>query len=65
MGGLNVLTYLDLMKGAKDEVVIVAGDPESSNLYLIQMGAKKHFGQFTPDQLELIKQWILAGALEK
>jgi nitrate/TMAO reductase-like tetraheme cytochrome c subunit len=62
MKGLNVLTYEDLMKGATDGPVIVAGDPDNSKLIQVQSGTKKHFGQFTADELALVKQWIQEGA---
>jgi hypothetical protein len=64
MKGLNVLTYATLMKGGESGPVIVPGDPENSLLVTIQTGTSKHFGQFTPGELELVKQWIKEGAKE-
>ena len=65
MKGLNVLTYADLMKGSEDGPVVVPGDAENSSLVVVQSGPAKHFGQFPADELELVKQWIAEGALEK
>lgn len=65
MKGLNVLTYASLMQGGESGAVIIPGDPENSLLFKIQSGLSKHFGQFTPDELVQIKQWIQEGAKEK
>jgi len=62
--GLNMLTYTDLMKGGKDGAVIVPGDSANSLLFKIQ-SAGGHFANLTADELEVIKQWIDAGAPEK
>ena len=62
-GGLIVTTYADLMKGGTDGEVIVPND--SANSLLIKIQSEKHFFNFSADDLELVKQWIDAGALEK
>lgn len=62
-GGLNVTTYADLIKGGKDGAVIVPND--SANSLLVKIQIEKHFFNLTPEELELIEQWIDAGALEK
>ncbi|HQV62906.1 MAG TPA: hypothetical protein PKV19_02815, partial [Anaerolineales bacterium] len=62
-GGLNVTTYADLMKGGKDGEVIVPND--SANSMLIKIQSEKHFFNLSADDLELVKQWIDDGALEK
>ncbi len=51
------------MKGNKDGAVIVPGDSADSEL--IEVQSEKHFGNFTAEELELFKQWIDAGAIEK
>jgi nitrate/TMAO reductase-like tetraheme cytochrome c subunit len=63
-GGLDLLTYETLMKGGKDGAVIVPGDSANSLLYQIQ-SAGKHFAKLTPEELDIIKQWIDSGAPEK
>jgi len=61
--GLNLLTYESAMKGSEKGAVITAGD---SNSLLIQIQSTgKHFANLTPEELEIIKQWIAAGAPEK
>ena len=62
--GLNMLTYEGMMKGGSDGPVIVPGDPANSKLFQIQ-SAGGHFANLTAEELEIIKQWIKAGAPEK
>jgi hypothetical protein len=62
-GGLNMLTYADLMDGSSSGPVIVPGDSDNSLLYQIQ-NAGGHFANVTAEELEIIKQWIDAGAPE-
>lgn len=63
-GGLNVTTYADLLKGGQSGVVITPGDSADSLLIAIQQ-AGGHPGQFTPEEIDRVKNWIDAGALEK
>jgi hypothetical protein len=63
-GGLNMLTYADLMKGGANGPVVTPSDSANSVLFQIQ-SAGGHFANLTPEELEIIKQWIDAGALEK
>lgn len=58
--GLNLSTYADTMKGGDNGVVIVAGDGAGSELVRVQSGA--HFATFSAEELELVIQWIDAGA---
>jgi len=62
-GGLNLLTYETLMKGGNNGPVIMTGDPENSVLFQVQ-STGKHFAKLTPEELEIVKQWINAGAPE-
>jgi len=61
--GLNVGTYVDLMKGSKNGAVITSGDSANSLLIEIQRG--KHFVNLSAEELDLVIQWIDAGAPEK
>ena len=61
--GLVLTSYAGLMKGNKDGTVIVPGDSADSEL--IKLQSKKHFGNLTAEELDLFKQWIDAGAIEK
>ncbi len=63
MGGLNVTTYTDLFAGGASGDLVLPGDSAASPLVLKQMG--EHPGLFDEAELELIKAWIDAGALEK
>lgn len=65
INGLNLGTYADILKGGKSGPAIVPGEAESSLLIQKQAGPEPHFGQLTPDELELVKQWIALGAPEK
>ncbi len=65
LAGLNLTTYATALKGGKDGTVIVPGDPDSSLLIKKQSGATPHFGQLKPSELQLVTDWIKAGALEK
>jgi hypothetical protein len=62
-GGLNMLTYADLMKGSSNGPVIVPGSAADSTLFQIQ-SAGGHFANLDSEELEVIKQWLDAGAPE-
>jgi nitrate/TMAO reductase-like tetraheme cytochrome c subunit/mono/diheme cytochrome c family protein len=62
-GGLNVTTYADLMKGGKDGTVITPND--SANSLLVKIQSEKHFFNLSAEELDLVKQWIDAGAPER
>ena len=62
--GLNMLTFDGIMKGGSDGPVIVPGDSANSKLFQVQ-SAGGHFANITPEELEIVKQWIDAGAPEK
>jgi len=63
--GLSFASYDTLMAGSKNGPVIVPGD--SGNSLLIQMIQKgkmpKRGPKLTPDQLQIIIDWITQGAL--
>ena len=60
---LDLSSFAGVMKGGKDGVVVIPGDPDNSMLIKIQSAS--HFRNLTPDELTLVKRWIAAGALEK
>ena len=62
-GGLNLTTYATLMKGGKDGAVVVPND--SANSLLVKIQSEKHFFNLSSEELDLVKQWIDAGAPEK
>ena len=60
--GLNLSTFAGVIKGGDSGPVIVPGDSAASLLVKVQSG--KHFATFSPEELEVIKKWIDAGAPE-
>lgn len=64
MVGLDLTSYESTMEGGDNGSVIMPGDPGASVLIQIQSGENSHFGQFTPNEFELVSQWITAGAPE-
>jgi cytochrome b subunit of formate dehydrogenase len=62
--GLSFASYADAMRGATDGPVIVPGDAANSKLVAVQSEGG-HPGQLNPDELNAIKNWIIAGASEK
>jgi len=64
MGGLNLSTYADAIKGATTGPVIAPKDSANSTLVQVQTTGG-HPGQFSPEELTQIKAWIDAGASEK
>ncbi len=64
LSGLDLSSYEEAMKGGDSGVVIVPGDPENSLLIAVQE-AGGHPGQLAPQEIDVLSQWIKAGALEK
>jgi hypothetical protein len=62
--GLNLLTYESAMKGGEKGAVIVPGNSASSLLVQIQ-STGKHFANLSQEELDIVKQWINAGAPQK
>jgi uncharacterized membrane protein len=63
--GLSVASFDALMAGSNNGPVVVAGDPTNSLLIqIIQEGKMPKRGpKLTPDQLQILIDWIMAGAL--
>lgn len=62
--GLNLTTYATALEGGVNGPVIVPGDPDASLLIQKQSASEPHFGQLTPEELGLVREWIEAGAPE-
>jgi len=60
---LDLSSFAGIMKGGKDGVVVVPGD--AANSLLVKIQSATHFKNLSPDELTLVRQWIVAGALEK
>lgn len=63
LGGLDVSSYAAALKGGQNGAGIVAGDAQAS-VIAARQSQGGHPGQFTPEELELLLQWIAAGAPE-
>jgi hypothetical protein len=62
--GLDLTTYAGITTGGESGAVLIAGDPESSLIFIIQTSEDPHFAQLTSDELDLLERWIEDGALE-
>lgn len=63
LGGLNVIDFESLLAGGEDGPVIEPGDADASTLVELQE-AGGHPGQLTDEEIQLIRDWIDAGAPE-
>jgi cytochrome b subunit of formate dehydrogenase len=63
IAGLDVSTYNTLMAGSKSGPVVVPGDPEGS--LIVTKQEKKHPGKLSEFELQVLKDWIAAGAPER
>ena len=63
LGGLNLSTYADAIKGGTSGEVIIPGDSASS-LLVTKQQAGGHPGQLTPEEIAQVIEWIDAGAPE-
>lgn len=60
--GLDLSTYASVMQGSQNGNVILPGDSAGSKMVQVQTG--QHFATFSPEELELVIQWIEASAPE-
>ncbi len=63
LAGLTLTNFTDAMKGGKDGPVIVPGN--SANSKLVKIQSAQHFANLTPEELDLVIQWIDTGAHQK
>lgn len=64
VGGLSLATYKDALKGGNSGPGITPGNPDTSWILIIQL-AGGHPGQLTTEEIQLIIEWITAGAPEE
>jgi nitrate/TMAO reductase-like tetraheme cytochrome c subunit len=62
--GLNLTTYETLLAGGESGPGVIPGDAEGSLVVQKQQEEQAHFSQFSTEELELVIQWIEAGAPE-
>ena len=60
--GLNLTDYESAMAGSDNGPVIIPGDAENSPLVQKQSAETPHFGQLSPQELQMVVDWIAAGA---
>lgn len=60
--GLNLLTYESAMQGSLTGPVIEPGNPAGSRIIQVQSSDQPHFSQLNPEELQLVSDWIAAGA---
>ena len=61
MGGLDLTSFESVMRGGASGPAVTPKDPDKS-LIIKKQAAGGHAGQFTPQELELVRKWILDGA---
>ncbi len=61
-GGLSIKSYAGVIQGGDSGPMLIPGAPEASPLLTIADPAGDHPGQFTPEQLEKVRVWIVNGA---
>ena len=64
LAGLNLSTYAGVLAGGKDGPVVLPGDADASLIIIKQTREAPHFAQLTPQEIDLLKKWIDAGAPE-
>ncbi len=63
LGGLDLSSYQAALGGGSTGPIIVAGEPQSSPLVMLQ-AAGGHPGQLSGEELNQVRDWIAAGAPE-
>ena len=61
LGGLDLSNYESAMRGGNSGQAIIPGDPDNSPLVTLQE-AGGHPGEFSADEIQLIREWITARA---
>ena len=64
LGGLTLTTFESTLHGGASGPAITPQDPDKSSIIKKQVGGG-HPGQFTPEEIELVRKWITAGAPEQ
>lgn len=64
IGGLDLSSYESALAGGDSGPGIVPGDPAAGSVYRVMLQGG-HPLQFSPQELEILRLWILAGAPER
>ena len=62
---LNLTTYEGITQGSVNGAVLIPGDPTNSSIIQKQTAELPHFAQFSADEIQLMIDWINAGAPEE
>jgi nitrate/TMAO reductase-like tetraheme cytochrome c subunit len=62
--GLDLTSYASAMSGSQNGAVIIPGDADASRLVQVQSAAQPHFAQLSSGELQMVVDWINAGAPE-
>ena len=63
-GGLDVTSYQTLLAGGESGPGIVPGDLDGSMVFQRQTESSAHYMQLSEDEIQLLREWILANAPE-
>jgi cytochrome b subunit of formate dehydrogenase len=63
LGGLDLTSYQAALEGGNSGPGFIPGDPDNS-LIVTRQETGDHPGQLSPEELELLREWIAAGAPE-
>jgi cytochrome b subunit of formate dehydrogenase len=61
-GGLSVKTYSGIIQGGKSGMAVIPGNPAESLIMQSQAPGNEHPGQFSEEELERVRIWIINGA---
>ena len=61
-GGLSLKTYSGIIQGGKGGMAVIPGNPAESLIMQIQGPDNEHPGQFSTEELERVRIWIVNGA---
>ncbi len=61
-GGLNLKTYSGIIQGGESGLAVISGNPDESLILSIAAPGNEHPGQFTEDEFERVRIWIVNGA---
>lgn len=61
-GGLSVKTYSGIIQGGKSGMAVIPGNPAESLIIQSQAPGTEHPGQFSGEELERVRIWIVNGA---
>ncbi len=62
--GLDLTNYAATIQGGESGPAVIPGSAETSPMVILQNQPQPHFGQFNPEELDLVIEWINAGAPE-